>query len=142
MKKLWVLISAFALICGFAAVAYAQGDAATEASTAHAHALMAQSADSVDTAHMHLHHVINCLVGPDGEAFNSDFANPCKGEGNGAIPDAQGNSALMTKLKDALAAAKAGLQADSLDAVHKHAAAAAAALAVTPKQQSSGGYSW
>lgn len=142
MRKLIALTSIALLACGFAAAAFAEGDAAQEASTARAHAAMAQGADTVNMAHTHLHHVINCLVGPDGDAFDADAGNPCKGQGNGAIADAAGNEALTTKLDNALMHAQAGLQTDELDAIHKHAAEASAALAVTPKEQSSGEYSW
>lgn len=142
MKKLFALTSAFVLVFGFVAVASAEGDAAKEVSTAQAHAAMAQGSDSVDMAHTHLHHVINCLVGPDDEAFDAGAGNPCKGQGNGAIPDAQGNEALTTKLENALDHAQAGLQEDALDAVQQQAAKASAALAATPEEQASGGYSW
>lgn len=141
-NKLLVWTSAFALMLGFAAAAYANGSAAKEIKTAHAHALMAQGASSLDMAHTHLHHVVNCLVGPDGEAFDTAAGNPCKGMGDGAIDDASGNAALQSKLKNALAHAQAGLQADALEAAHKHAAKAVAALEVTPTQKDSGGYSW
>lgn len=142
MKKLITLTSVFVLAVAFTAVAYAQSNVKQEINTAHAHALMAQSASSVDMAHTHLHHVINCLVGPDGKAFNSSFAYPCKGQGNGAIPDASGNSALQSKLKTALADAQAGLKASSLSSIHEQAGKVAAALGDTSPQQASGGYSW
>lgn len=142
MKKLLALTSAFALVFGFAMVAYAQGNAEKEVTTAHAHAMMAQGATAIDMAHTHLHHVINCLVGPDGEGYDANAGNPCKGMGNGAIPDSEGNADLQTKQKNALMHAQIGLQSDTLDAAHKHAAEAAAALSDTPVEQSSGGYSW
>lgn len=131
------------LACAFALPALAQGSSAQqEVNTAHQHAMFAQKADSVDMAHTHLHHVINCLVGPNGQAFDSNVANPCKGQGNGAIPDSKGNSDLHDKLQSALADAKAGLKANSLKAVHQDASKAGAALKSTPAQKSSGGYSW
>lgn len=143
MKKLLMLGIAGALAGGLSVSAYAQaGSAKTEIKTAHAHAMMAQGASKLDMVHTHLHHVINCLVGPDGQGFDASAGNPCKGQGNGAIPDSAGNSALQGKLKSALSDAQAGLKADKLSAAQADAAKAEAALQVTPSQKSSGGYSW
>ena len=125
---------------GLACTAFAQTPSAKdEISTAHAHALMAQSATSVAMAHTHLHHVINCLVGPGGTGFDAAAGNPCKGQGNGAITDASANHALHARLESALADAQAGLKSESLAAVHKDAGKAAAGLqdASAPKASSS-----
>jgi len=144
MKKQWLAIGfAGTLACLFALPALAQtGSVQKEINTAHAHAVMAQSADTVKMSHTHLHHVINCLAGPDGKAFDPNAANPCKGQGNGAIPDSQGNADLQGKLQSALADAKSGLQADSLKAIHQNAAEAAGALKAASAQKSSGDSSW
>lgn len=141
MKQLLTVSAAFALILGFTAVAYAQGNVAKEVDTAHTHAMLAHKATSVKMVHTHLHHVINCLVGPDGDAFDSSVANPCKGMGNGAIPDSSGNDAVQSKLKEALAAAQAGVKSDSLKTAQQKAAKAAETLKATPVEKSSGGYS-
>ena len=114
---------------GFACTAFAQTHSAKdEISTAHAHAHMAQSATSVAMAHTHLHHVINCLVGPGGSGFDAAAGTPCKGQGNGAIPDATADHALHAKLESALADAQAGLKTESLAAVQQTAGKAAAGL--------------
>ncbi|HEU0276629.1 MAG TPA: hypothetical protein VFQ95_02225, partial [Rhodanobacteraceae bacterium] len=63
MKKLLAMGIAGALAAGLSFGAFAQANVTNEVNTAHAHALMAQSATSVKMAHTHLHHVINCLVG-------------------------------------------------------------------------------
>jgi len=76
--------------------------------------------------HMHLHHVVNCLVGPTGTGFDATNANPCAKAGNGAIPDA--SAAQKAKLATALASANAGLAATDVAAAQKDAAAAAAAI--------------
>lgn len=141
MKKLLTLAAAFALAGGFAVAASAQNDT-TEISTAHAHALMAQGATSVDMAHTHLHHVINCLVGTKGMGFDAKAGDPCKGQGNGAIADSAGNKAMDAKLKKALAEAWGGLKSNDLAAVQKDAAKVAATLGDTPAQKTSGAYSW
>lgn len=131
------------LAVGFAFIASAQIRAAQqEISTAHAHALMAQRANTVATGHTHLQHVINCLVGPKGVGFDAAAGVPCKDQGNGAIPDSASDGALGGKLKAALADAQAGLKASSLASLHRDAAKAAAALEATPAQKASGAYSW
>ncbi len=114
---------------GFACAAYAQTHSAkNEIDTARAHAMMAQSATSVAMAHAHLQHVINCLVGPNGSGFNAKAEDPCKGQGNGAIPDAASDHALHAKLESALGDAQAGLKSESLAAVQRDAGKAAAGL--------------
>lgn len=109
--------------------AFAAGNSAQkEVSTAHAHALMAEGAGSIDMVHTHLHHVINCLVGTEGDAFDADAGNPCKGMGNGALNDAKGNDSLHSKLEKALSSAQSGLKKDDLDAAQKAAGKAAESL--------------
>lgn len=143
MKKLLVVGITGLLAGGIAFGAFAQAPSAkNEVATAHAHALMAQNAKTVAMAHTHLHHVINCLVGPKGEGFDAKAADPCKGQGNGAIPDSANDAALHGKLQSALSDAQAGLKADKLTAVQGDAGKVAAALGATPAQKSSGGYSW
>ncbi len=138
MKKLGSLIALCALAAGFAVTAAAQNSATKEVGTAHTHALLAQRAGTLAMAHTHLHHVINCLVGPQGAGFDAAAGTPCKGEGNGAIPDSASNHALHAKLQAALADARTGLKSDSLASAHRAAAKAAAAL----QQKASGAYSW
>ena len=114
---------------GIACTAFAQTHSAKqEISTAHAHALLAQSATSVAMAQTHLHHVINCLVGPGGSGFDAAAGTPCKGQGNGAIPDSANDHALHAKLESALMDAQAGLKSESLAAVQQDAGKAAAGL--------------
>lgn len=128
MKKLLAMGIAGVFATGLAFAAPVQDSASTEASTAHAHALMAQNATTVAQAHTHLHHVINCLVGPQGTGFDATAGNPCKGQGNGAIPDSASNQTLNGKLKSALADAQRALQSDSLASVQKDAGKIAAEL--------------
>ena len=131
-----------AMVAGIAFGAFAQDKASTEVSTARAHAMMAQGASTIAMAHTHLHHVINCLVGPGGQGFDANAGNPCKGQGNGAIPDSAGNSALHGKLQGALANAQAGLQANSLATVQSDAGKIAGALQAGAAQASSAGKTW
>ncbi|HEX7340342.1 MAG TPA: hypothetical protein VF271_10480 [Rhodanobacteraceae bacterium] len=114
------------------AMAQSPSSANKEVATAHVHALMAQGATSVDMAHRHLHHVVNCLVGAAGRGFNAAAGDPCKGQGNGALPDSAAEPVLHGQLKKALADARAGLKATRLETVHKDAAKAAKALQGAP----------
>ena len=75
---------------------------------------------------MHLHHVVNCHVGPSGKGFDAAPGNPCAKAGNGAIPE--GSAAQKTKLETALASANAGIAATDLAAAQKDAGDAAAAI--------------
>lgn len=133
MNRLLVVGITGVLAGGLAFTASAQTHSAKdEISTAHAHTVMAQSATSVAMAHAHLQHVINCLVGPDGSGFEAAAGTPCKGQGNGAIPDAATDHALQAKLERALADAQAGLKSASLAAVHQDAGKVAAGLQEGP----------
>ena len=81
-------------------------DAGPEISTAATHAGMAAGSTDEKMVKSHLHHVINCLVGPNGADYDANEANPCKSQGMGALVDAP---AKKSELEAALADAKAGL---------------------------------
>lgn len=66
----------------------ARANSPTEVATAAQHAGFSAAATTLHVAHMHLHHTLNCLVGPKGRGFNAKFFNPCAQSGHGAIPDA------------------------------------------------------
>ena len=126
MKRL--LMSSMVLVGALflASAALAQdGGVAKELATARAHAQLAQASQSVEVAKMHLHHVINCLVGPHGEGFDAAAGNPCKGMGEGAKADAQKNRMRLTQELDqvthALTFARQGVAAKRLSEVHKAA---------------------
>ena len=108
----------------------AEADSAVskQVTTATAHAGMALGAADLKTVHAHLHHVINCLVGPSGKAFDAGAANPCKGMGEGALVDARGDTATETRLQAALSDAEQGLRAATVDAAHADAQKTLAAL--------------
>ncbi|OOG60199.1 hypothetical protein [Rhodanobacter sp. C03] len=89
--------------------------------TASAHAGMALGAADLKTVHAHLHHVINCLVGPSGKEFDAQEADPCKGQGQGAIVDAKGDAASESRLHAALTEAEHGLKSTTLDGAHADA---------------------
>src|SRR5215472_5176286 len=73
-------------------------DPAQEGATAGLHAGLAAQGTSIEQVHMHLHHTVNCLVGPKGPGFDAKEANPCQKLGNGAIADTadQGSKAKLT----------------------------------------------
>ena len=81
--------------------------------TAARHAEFAAAADNITGVHMHLHHALNCLVGPDGVSFDADAMNPCEGMGNGAIPDSA-NDAAKQALQKAVRQAESGLSSQDL----------------------------
>jgi hypothetical protein len=102
------------------------GDAAKEISVAAEHAGYGATATAIATTQAHLHHTINCLVGPGGKGFDAAQLNPCQDLGNGAIPETT-DAAKKQMLEDAVAKAEAGLATPDFAAA-KAAAAEAAAL--------------
>jgi hypothetical protein len=90
-------------------------DSAKEIATAADHAGYAASATVLKTTYTHLHHVINCLVGPSDPDFDAKEANPCAAMGAGAIPDTSDAASKMA-LSSAVTKAKAGLAATDLTA--------------------------
>ncbi len=116
-------------VAGFAMaplVAYA-ADASGEITNAATHAGLAASATDVAGVHMHLHHAVNCLVGPNGAGFDAKELNPCANSGNGAIPDST-NAATKQSLQAAVAKASEGIAATDLATAQKDASDTAAML--------------
>lgn len=97
------------------------GAVSNQVSVAGIHADMALDATELSTAQLHLHHVINCLEGPDGKDFDAKATNPCHDMGQGAIVDAKDDSRVDAKLNEALQHAKSGLKAKTLKDVHADA---------------------
>ena len=102
-------------------------DAGAEITTAATHAGFSAAATSIDMAHTHLKHTLNCLVGPGGNGFDKTALNPCVNSGNGAIPDTA-DAAKKTSLEDVAAKTRAALMNNDLAAVQKDAAAIETAL--------------
>jgi hypothetical protein len=103
-----------ALLVATAAPSFA-ADAAKEIATATDHAGYAADATVLKTTYTHLHHTINCLVGPKDADFDAKEANPCAAMGDGAIPDTS-DAATKMALSSAVTKAKAGLAAKDLTA--------------------------
>ena len=62
-------------------------NSASEITNAAMHAGLAAQASDIAAVHAHLHHTVNCLVGPGGAGFDLKELNPCANTGGGAIPD-------------------------------------------------------
>ncbi len=94
---------------------------AKQVDTATAHAGMALGSSDLKMAHTHLHHVVNCLVGPSGKSFNAEAGNPCDSMGQGAIVDSKNDAATETRLHTALDEAEQGLKTTTLESAHADA---------------------
>lgn len=102
------------------------GNARAEISAAITHAQMAASAATLSVSHTHLHHVVNCLVGPEASAFSAKSGNPCKGMGKGALDDA--SAAQQKALQQVLTTAEKGTESASLEVSHQLAGKAVSQL--------------
>ena len=123
-KNLVHVLPALLLACAMPLAAQAaEGSTAAskQVATATAHAGMALGASDLNMVHTHLHHVINCLVGSMGHAFDGSAGNPCKDMGHGAIVDAKGHAALEGTLHTAAREAEEGLTSTTLDTAHADA---------------------
>lgn len=114
--KQYRLVSISFMVCILLAIVMsstaASAAAGTELKTATAHAKMAAQSAGLEGVQMHLHHVVNCLVGPDGDAFDGSAGNPCKGQGNGVLNDMASHK---SQVESALDAAQAGLSSSALE---------------------------
>jgi hypothetical protein len=119
-----------ALIAGIAALIATPvlADVATELSTAQTHAGMASTQTDIAMAQKHLHHAVNCLVGPSGAGFDAAAGNPCAKAGNGAIADST-DAAQKAKLEAAVKTATPGLTGTDLAATQAAAKSTADAVA-------------
>lgn len=102
------------LVCALLAVSpAAAADLRAEIMRAAEHAEYASEATSIDDVHFHLHHSLNCLVGPAGQGFDGTQLNPCRGAGDGILADVH-DAALAAKFEDAARKARAGLATNDL----------------------------
>ena len=126
MKRLSIAGLAGAALL-IAAPAFA-ANVATEITTAHTHAIFASKASSITAVHMHMHHALNCLVGPKGEGYDASQMDPCKGSGNGAIPDEM-DAAKKSRLETAKTDLVNGIAATNMATAKSAATSAAETLA-------------
>jgi len=116
MKNKLLIASLSLLSTLFAAsIAIAGTNATKEINTAITHAGYAEKMTDVNKVHLHLHHVINCLVGPHGFDFDAAAGDPCKGMGNGAINDYKADKLNREMLNSALENAEFGLMTNRLN---------------------------
>ena len=87
--------------------------------TAKNHAGLAANAANIGAVQTHLHHVLNCLVGPGGQGFDAAPGNPCMAAG-GAIPQTA-DAATKTKLEGLATTARGGIAATDIAAAKKAA---------------------
>ncbi len=113
VMKIGVLAAGAFMFAQGAALA-AEPQPAKEIEAAAKHAGFAAGAGDIDGVRAHLHHTVNCLVGPEGEGFAPKELNPCKALGNGAIPDTQDDVA-KSALEAALEKAQSGLADENLE---------------------------
>ena len=98
-----------------------------EISMAWIHVDLAARANDIHVVQYHLHHTLNCLVGPGGAGFDAKSLNPCADLGHGVIPDSS-DAAKKAKFEAAAASARLGLAASDLATAQKNAQDAAAIL--------------
>ena len=87
------------------------------------HAGLAAKASDAKTTDMHLHDVINCLVGPEDSLYDKSGGDQCANLGD-AVHAVSGDRASLKELKGALKKAIRGLRTD--DTVRAKAYAAEA----------------
>jgi hypothetical protein len=88
-------------------------------STAAQHAGLAAGGADLAGVRRHLHHTLNCLVGPDGPGFDAAPGNPCAAAG-GAIPQTA-DATVKDKLQKAATQVRTAIASDNLDAAKKAA---------------------
>lgn len=109
MRTIHVIAASIALtFASLPMVSPAFASVREEIATAAQHAGLAAASQSLKETHTHLHHTINCLVGPDGKSFDAKEMNPCKTLGTGAIPGTT-DAAKKSALEAAAAKAEAGV---------------------------------
>jgi hypothetical protein len=82
-----LLACAAAWVLAQSSLVTAAGDPSAELKTAVTHAGFAAKYDMMKEITLHLHHAVNCLVGPQDKMFDAAAGNPCQGQGNGYLPD-------------------------------------------------------
>jgi hypothetical protein len=125
LKKTACSVLVFAATAGWPVAALA--NERSEIANAATHAGLAAQATDLIGVHTHLHHTLNCLVGPKGMGFDAKEINPCANAGDGAIPDAADATHKMA-LEDAANTARAGVVATDFAAAKKDATDTHAAL--------------
>ena len=116
-----ITLVSLALVVFYANAAYANTNAKEEVTTAITHAGYADKMTDVKQIQLHLHHVINCLVGSKGIDFDPKAGDPCLHMGNGAINDFKGDKLERDMLSQALSEAEYGLMTHRTKIAHNAA---------------------
>lgn len=111
----------------------AASDLRAEIMNAAEHAEYSSEAETIGDAHFHLQHSLNCLVGPKGEGFDAHALNPCRGSGNGVIPDTA-DPKLRATFQSAADSVRKGLAESDLHKAQAQATDAARQIVATLKQ--------
>jgi len=119
MPNRTAIVAVIGGLFAFPIAAYA--DAASEIATAAQHAGLAAAAPDLAQTHMHLHHAMNCLVGPRDGDFDKTNMNPCAQQGNGAFPD-ESNPEIKVKLQSAMSLVGDGIESNDEATAKKDAA--------------------
>jgi len=127
LKNVLIVSASLALL----PLAARAADLGAEVANAQMHAGLAAQGADIGTVHTHLHHALNCLVGPAGSGFDSKELNPCASDGNGAIPD-ETDASKRKVLQSAATTAAAGISATDF-ATAQHAAAQVASTLKSAK---------
>jgi hypothetical protein len=97
------------------ALVTAAGDPSAELKTAVTHAGFAAKYETMKEVALHLHHALNCLVGPQDKLFDAAAGNPCQGQGNGFLIDQKAAKGEGNQYYDAWWAAQIAGQALASD---------------------------
>jgi hypothetical protein len=123
----YACFASFGFAAGLMFVNPAIADANSETVTAATHAELAAEAGDLNGVHSHLHHTLNCLVGPGGNGFDAKELNPCAQSGHGAIPDTS-DATKKASLEAAADKARAGLASNNVKEARGDASGAASLL--------------
>jgi len=136
VRRIVVLVAVALLLGGIVSsqtIEAPTGNLATQLGTAITHAGFSANAEAIEMAATHLGHVLNCIVGTDGEGFNADWGNPCGSQGAGILNELASHpqaADLQALVESARALAAQGVTQTSLVAVQAAAAGAGALLSV------------
>jgi len=101
-KALWLVFGlGVALAFGVQGTFAQEAGMKAELKTAITHAGFAAKYDSLNEVTLHLHHVINCLVGPADKMFDKAAGNPCQGQGKGILPEIKAKMGVDAEYQEA-----------------------------------------
>ena len=118
---IWLLVQAIPAVAA---------EPAAELKTAITHAGYSAKQEALPGATTHLHHALNCLVGPQGKGFDAAPGNPCQGQGNGYLPDLKASKGETDQYYEALWAARIAEQGLASKNLAETKAASRAVIAV------------